>query len=284
MSDTPASTPPSWFAVQLGYALSPIQFRKAIADIAGGWQHRSLWTMIGLHDIRQRYRRSFIGPFWITISMGVMVAGIGILYSQIFKRDLQEYLPYLSAGFVSWGLISSLVVDGCKTFISAEHLIKQLNAPLSVHAYSVLWSNVLTSAHNIWIFVVVALWFGVKPGWPLLFVLPALALVLLNGFWIALLFGLLSARFRDIPMIIASIVQVMLFMTPIFWSADMLPGRTALLDGNPFYHFVTILRSPLLGQVPPLENWMAAIAITVVGWLLALLFYTAYRWRLAFWV
>jgi ABC-2 type transport system permease protein/lipopolysaccharide transport system permease protein len=132
--------------------------------------------------------------------------------------------------------------------------------------------------------VVVALWFGVKPGWPLLFVLPALALVLLNGFWIALLFGLLSARFRDIPMIIASIVQVMLFMTPIFWSADMLPGRTALLDGNPFYHFVTILRSPLLGQVPPLENWMAAIAITVVGWLLALLFYTAYRWRLAFWV
>jgi ABC-2 type transport system permease protein/lipopolysaccharide transport system permease protein len=284
MPDTVAPKSRSWLAVQLSYALNPPQFRRALADIAEGWRHRALWTTIGLHDIRQRYRRSIIGPFWITISMGVMVAAIGTLYSQILKIDTTEYLPYLSAGFVAWGLISTLVVDGCQTFISAENLIKQLSAPLAVHAYRVLWGNFLTLVHNIWIFVAVALWFNVNPGWAVLAVLPALVLVYLNGLWIALLLGLMSARFRDIPMIVGSIVQVMLFMTPIFWRPDMLPGRTVLLDGNPFYHFVTIIRSPLLGQMPALENWIAVILITVVGWALALFFYTAYRWRIAYWV
>jgi ABC-2 type transport system permease protein/lipopolysaccharide transport system permease protein len=225
-----------------------------------------------------------IGPFWITISMGVMVGAIGILYSQIFRIDTTEYLPYLAAGFFSWGLISSLVIDGCQTFISAEHLIKQLSAPLSVHAYRVLWSNLLTAAHTIWVFTAVAAFFGLNPGLTVLLALPAIALVLLNGLWISLLLGLVSSRFRDIPMIIGSIVQVMLFMTPIFWRPDMLPGRTVLLDGNPFYHFVTIIRSPLLGELPGFENWIAAIAITVVGWGVTLMFYTAYRWRIAYWV
>lgn len=284
MSDTVAPKSPSWLAVQLRYALDPVQFRKAVADIADGWKHRALWSTIGLHQIRQKYRRSIIGPFWITISMGVMVAAIGVLYSQIFKIDVKEYLPYLAAGFFVWGLISNLILDGCQTFISADNLIKQLSAPLSVHAYRVLWSNLLTVAHTIWIFVAVALLFGVKPGLTVLLFVPGFALVLLNGLWIALLLGLLSARFRDIPMIVASIVQVMFFMTPIFWRPSMLPGRAVLLDGNPLYHLVTVMRSPLLGQAPALENWIAVMLIALVGWALTAAFYTAYRWRIAYWV
>ncbi|WP_218068021.1 ABC transporter permease [Candidatus Thiosymbion oneisti] len=239
---------------------------------------------IGLHTIRQTYRRSFIGPFWITISMGVMVAAIGVLYGQIFKIEVREYLPYLAAGFFSWGLISSLVNEGCQTFNGAENLIKQLNAPLSTHAYRVVWSNFLTAMHTIWVFVAVALVFPVAVGWSWLLAVLGIALILLNGLWVALLLGLLSARFRDIPMIVGSIVQVLFFMTPIFWQVDMLPGRSVLLDGNPFYHFVTVVRSPLLGQVPAFEHWIVIFGVTIVGWTLTLLAYTAYRWRIPYWV
>lgn len=99
MPDTEAPKSPSWFAVQRLYATRPGQFHNALADISNGWEYRSLWMTIGLHSIRQTYRRSFIGPFWITISMGVMVAAIGVLYGQIFKIEIREYLPYLAAGF-----------------------------------------------------------------------------------------------------------------------------------------------------------------------------------------
>jgi len=239
---------------------------------------------IGLHDIRQRYRRSVIGPFWITISTGIMIGALGFLYSHIFKIDMTEYLPFLAAGFFSWGLISSLVTEGCQAFNSSEHLIKQLSAPMSIYVYRVLWSNLLTAAHNVWIFVLVALWFSLDIGWSVILVVPALALILVNGLWVGLLLGLLSARFRDIPLIVTNIIQVMFFMTPVIWKADMLPGRVLLLDANPFYHFVEILRAPMLGHAPSAENWLAGLSVTVVGWAVALIFYTAYRWRIAYWV
>jgi ABC-2 type transport system permease protein/lipopolysaccharide transport system permease protein len=239
---------------------------------------------MGLHDIRQRYRRSFIGPFWITLSMGIMVGALGLLYGTIFKQDMHDSLPFLAAGFISWGLISTLITDGTRVFISAEGLIRQLPAPLSLHVYRLLWGNLITFAHHIWIYVLVAIWFGLNPGWTALVAVPALFLLLLNAFWMALLLGLLSARFRDIPLVVASVVQVMFFITPVIWKPEMLPGRALILDLNPFHHLVEIIRAPLLGQLPALENWLAVFIITVVGWALALWFFSAFRWRLAYWV
>jgi ABC-2 type transport system permease protein/lipopolysaccharide transport system permease protein len=239
---------------------------------------------MGLHDVRQRYRRSVLGPFWITISMGVMVAALGLLYGRIFGLELADYLPHLSCGFVIWGLLSGLVLDGAKAFISSENLLRQLGAPLSIYVYRVVWTNLITIAHNVWIIAVVLLWFQVLPGWEVLWTLPALLLILFNGLWVGLLMGMLSARFRDIPMIVGSIVQVMFFITPVIWKPSMLPGRALFLDLNPFYHFLEIMRAPMLGSQPNLENWLAALLITIIGWCVTLVFYTAYRWRLAYWV
>jgi ABC-2 type transport system permease protein/lipopolysaccharide transport system permease protein len=279
----PAQAP----ATALGHFLRGLvseQIRRALADIADGWGRRTLWGTMGLHDIRRRYRRSVIGPFWITLSMGIMVGALGLLYGTIFKQDMHDYLPYLAAGFVVWGLISSLITEGTAVFIGAEGLIRQLPAPLSVHVYRLLWSNLIIFGHNIWVFFAAALWYGLNPGWTALLALPALALVLLNGFWLALLLGLLSARFRDIPLVVASVVQVMFFITPVIWRPDMLPDRALVLDLNPLHHFVEILRAPLLGQVPDLRHWLAAFVVTGVGWVVALAFFRVYRWRLAYWV
>lgn len=278
------STHRFWLVSQLRQGLSADQFAKALSDIRRGWQARELWGTMGLHDVRQRYRRSVLGPFWITISMGVMVAALGLLYGRIFGIELHDYLPFLACGFVIWGMISGLILDGTRAFISSDSLMRQLSAPVSIYVYRSVWSNLITLAHNIWIFVLVAIWFQVSPGWSMLLAIPGLFLLLVNGLWVGLLLGLLSARFRDIPLIVASIVQVMFFITPVIWKPSMLPGRALFLDLNPFYHLVEIVRAPLLGQAPNLENWMAVLLITALGWGLTLFFYTAYRWRVAYWV
>ncbi len=270
--------------IQLKHGLRREQLANAWRDITAGWDRRELWMTLGLHDVRQRYRRSKLGPFWITLSMAIMVLALGVLYGQIFGQDLHDYLPFLAAGFVIWGLISTMVTDGCQAFILAEGMIRQLNAPVSIYAFRGIWSTLIAFGHNIWVFFAVALWFGVDLNWNLLWVPVALLVLLLNGLWISLFFGLLSARFRDVPLIIASVVQVLFFITPVIWRPEMLPGRALLLDLNPFYHMVEIMRAPLLGQSPALGNWLAVILITVVGWTITLFFYSAYRWRIAYWV
>ena len=240
--------------------------------------------MLGSQEIRQRYRRSKLGPFWLTISLGVTVCALGFLYGSLFRQPLNEYLPYLTAGFVVWGLIAGLVNDGARAFIDSEGLIRQLSAPLSVYVYRTVWTGLLTFLHNIVVFIIVALIFLRWPGWPISLLIPALFLLLLNGAWIGLFLGVVSARFRDIPQIVASIVQVMFFITPILWTSDMLPDRAIFLQLNPFYHFVEIIRSPLLGNWPSIESWLAVMSITVIGWLIALTIYTVYRWRIAYWI
>ena len=257
---------------------------KALLDVVQGARAVHLWGALGWQDIRQRYRRSKLGPFWLTISMGVLVAALGVLYAGLFDVEVAAYLPYIAIGFVVWGLISGLITDGCAAFINAESIVKQVNLPLSVHVYRVVWRTVIIFGHNAVIFVVVALLFSIRPGWAGLLAFPGLALLCLNGVWVTLLLGLVSARYRDVPQIVASFVQVTFFLTPIIWQPELLPGRALVLHLNPFYHFVDLVRGPALGRAPEMLSWLAAAGITVVGWLATLLLYCRYRRRIAYWL
>ena len=273
-----------WLLNQVARGLNRENFALALRDIVEGWERRDLWATIGLHDIRQRYRRSFLGPFWITLSMGILVGALGLLYGRIFQRDLNEYLPYLAAGYITWGLLSASVLDGAKSFLRSEGLIKQLAAPLSIHVYRATWVALIIFAHNMVIYVALAIWFSVNVSWTLLLFFPAISLLVLNTLWMGLFLGLLSARYRDIPMVLASVMQVMFFITPVLWTPDMLADRVALMTYNPLYYFVDLVRSPLLGEAPSLNSWIVVLVLAVLGWFVAMLFYTIYRWRIAYWV
>ena len=262
----------------------PSQTALALADAVEGARAYRLWSLLSWQDIRRRYRRSKLGPFWLTISMGVLVGALGILYAGLFKVDVSDYLPFLAVGFITWSLISGLINEGCDTFISAETIIKQVNLPLSVHVYRTVCRNTIILGHNAVIYLVVIAVFQIWPGWTGLLALPGLALLCLNGVWMGLLFGMVSARFRDVPQIVASIVQLAFFLTPILWKPDLLPDRATILELNPFYHFVEVVRAPALGQSPAMSAWLAVIGTVVVGWAVTLVMYRRYRSRIAYWV
>ncbi len=256
----------------------------AVLDVAAGVRAWDLWGMLGWQDIRRRYRRSKLGPFWLTISMGVLVGSLGVLYAGLFKVEVADYLPFIATGFTIWALIAGLINEGCNAFIAAERIVKQIAMPLSVHVYRVMWRNLIVLAHNAVIYAVVAVAFALQPGWTALLALPGLALLCLNGLWVGLLLGLISARFRDVPPIVESIVRVAFFLTPIIWKPELVPDRALVLDFNPFYHVVELVRAPLLGQVPALHSWLAVAGFALAGWLLTLIMYRRYRWRIAYWL
>ena len=269
---------------KLALAPAPSQTALALFDLVQGARARHLWYLLGWQDIRQRYRRSVLGPFWLTISMGALVGALGFLYGMLLKVETAEYVPFLALGFIIWTLISSTVNDGCRVFINAESIIKQVGLPLSVHVYRLFWRNLLILFHNALVFVVVAAVFGVWPGWTGLLALPGLVLLCLNGIWVILLLGIVSARFRDVPPIVTSIMRICFFATPIIWMPELVPHRAAVVEYNPFYHMLEVVRAPLLGQMPGLPSWIAVLVITFAGWLGAFAFFRRYRWRIAFWV
>jgi ABC-2 type transport system permease protein/lipopolysaccharide transport system permease protein len=261
------------------------QAARALSDVTDGLKAWPLWGSLAWSDIRERYARSMLGPFWLTLSMAILVTCLGFIYGGLFSMPLPKYLPYLGTGFIIWSFISLCIVEGCHIFTVAGGTIKQIAAPLSVYAIRLVWRNFVVFLHNILIYVLILMFFPVWPGVAnILLASLAFAILCINAFWIALVLGMISARFRDIPPLVASLVQVAFFITPIFWHADQLPRRYAIVDYNPFLYYIEIVRQPLLGNAPTASHWAVVITLTIVGSLFSFVFFTQYRRRIAYWV
>ena len=262
----------------------PGNFALALKDLKDGVSSLHVWPMLGWQEIRQRYRRSVIGPFWLTISTGAMIGGMGPLYGRLFGQDISSYFPYLAISFIVWLLIANLINDCSNAFIAAEGFIKQIRMPLTIHILRVIWKNLLIFGHNLVIVVLVFLFYPPELGWHLLQFPVALMVIAVNALWFGILVGLLCARFRDIPLIITSVVQVGFFLTPVMWKADMLGNNIWFAYINPLYHFIDIARAPLVIGGASLLSWIVVLSITVAGYAVMILMFSRFRARIAYWV
>ncbi|HEX4508228.1 MAG TPA: ABC transporter permease [Alphaproteobacteria bacterium] len=259
--------------------------RLAWRDISYGLIDWRVWLLLGMNDIRQRYRRSRLGQFWITLAMATTIVSLGFLYAFLFKQPLEQYLPYLGTSFVVWGLISGIVLDSCLVFIGSEGFLRQVPMPKSVFVHRMLVRNVVTFGHNLIILPPLYFIFGVMPSWTWLVALVGFAVFLLNGIWVALLLGTISARFRDMPQTVASIMQIAYFLTPIMWQRALLPPKYRhLAELNPFQAFMSIVRDPLLGQMPPVISWEVVGVVTLAGFAVTTIFFSRFRARIVYWL
>lgn len=243
--------------------------------------------ILGWQDIKQSYRRSILGQFWITIGMAVTVAAIGIVFGTIFGTPMQTYLPYLASGLIMWALIAAIVNDGTNAFISAQSMIAQLPLPKIAHLVRVVWRSMILSAHNIIILPIVILIVGGQTGWPVLLWPVGLVLGVTSLTGLALSLSVVATRFRDLPPIVNSIMTVAFYLSPVLWIKESVgdnPTLDSILSWNPFYHLLQIMRLPLIGQLPSTQNWVFASVSVVVFWAIGLLIFRKYEKRIPYWV
>lgn len=256
----------------------------ALHDIRAGVAQFHVWGLLGWQDMRLRYRRSVIGPFWLTISTAIMLGTVGLLYARLLGQNLHEYLPYLAAGLVVWGALLTAVNDGCQAFIGAEQIIKQARLPLTAHVCRVVWRNLLIFAHNALILIPIVIWSsGVESAALLTLPLGVLALVA-NGLWIGMFLGILCARFRDVPPIAANLMQIGFFITPIIYRPEVLGNRIWVANLNPFFHMIEVIRAPITEGVVPAQSWIFLAVFTLAGALVTLLLLARTRARVPYWI
>jgi lipopolysaccharide transport system permease protein len=227
-----------------------------------------------------------LGPLWITISTGAMVGMLSVLYGALFQQPLRVYAPFVGIGMVVWVYLSSLANDATTVFQSAEGIIKQVRMPLTVHVCRMVWRNLIVFFHNAIILLPILLIFGKGLSVDMLLVPFGILAIAVNGIWIGLVIGVLCARFRDIPQLVTSVVQIVFFVTPIMWLPEILAARGVpwVANMNPIYHFIEIVRAPLSGAGTPVMSWLAIVAVTVLGWMLALAVLSRFRHRVPYWL
>lgn len=254
------------------------------SSVLEGLRTWRIWSSWALADIKKTYRRSVIGPFWQSLNLAVTIVGLGLVFSWLWRMEIRELLPYLCAGLILWTLLTGMVNEGCHVFIAEAGTIKSINLPLPTYVFRLVSRHYLIFLHNIVVYVPVAIYYDIPFGFETLLVIPGLAIYAVNGVWVGLLLGLLSARFRDVPLVVQNFMQLCFFITPIFWKVEALGSMQIVAHLNIFFHYIDIVRLPMLGHAPLLKTWLIVLGVTAIGSLISLFFFARFRRRSVGWL
>ncbi len=265
--------------------LNASHFVKAYQDIINAFKQWRIWVLLGWQDIQLRYRRSILGPFWLTLSIAITIYSMGFLYGHLFKMDLQVYFPYLATGILTWNLISTSLIEATDSFVNSEAYIKQIKLPYSCFILRMMFRNTVIFLHNVLAFIPLIFIFHIPVNGYSLLILPALLLICVNIVIYGNVLAIIGTRYRDIAPIINSLIQVAFFLTPIMWMPDLLPDRYHFaVHWNPFAHFLNLLRQPLLGQPFSAETLYMITIITIFGLISFSLLFAKARSRIIYWL
>ena len=243
------------------------QVRQAFRDLVRSFLLWHIWVRLGVQDVRHKFRRSTVGPAWIFLNLGVMIAAIGIIYGRLLGQDLHEFIPYLTAGLVIWGYLTFSISEGAHAFVNSEGYIKQIGLPIYVYVFRAAVNAALTAIISFAVFVIVGIAFQIPFGLGTLWALPGMLMLMATSLTTICILAHLHARFRDIAPMASVAMQMAMYVTPIMFPAEMLRSRRMawVVDFNPLYHLVEIVRRPLVtAHAATPESYVAVMIVLVV--------------------
>ncbi len=253
-------------------------------DTVDGLKDWRLWLFLGAQDIRQRYARSYLGPFWLVMGLGVTILGIGFLYSEIMKSKPGTYLPFIAISLASWNFISSAINDATVVFQSNASLLKSIAIPYSTTILRSVTRNCILLAHYMVAVVVTYVLVGYPVDFKIIFVIPGLLLVCANLCWISLALGMVCARYRDMAQMAQYILQLAQFATPIIWQPSQVAQNSPYLLLNPIYHLVELIRAPIFEHKVPVGSMTFSLVMCLVGGGLTLVLFNKFKRSINFWL
>jgi ABC-type polysaccharide/polyol phosphate export permease len=278
----------SYRSIMLGYNCRHMTLhatlRSGLEELKAGLTSHEQWLYMAVQDIKLRYRRSMIGPWWVTISTGVMVMMLGFLWSHIFGTDLENYLPFFAVGFVIWGWMSGQISDAAGGFFQFQGMIKQVKLPLPIFILRLNIRQCIVLLHNSIIIALVLLLVGHGFTLMSLIAIPNLILIQLNLTLLSIVISIFCTRYQDMTQVVNVGTQIVFFFTPILWQVETLKNRTYLAEMNPVYHWIEMVRAPLLGHMPTINDYLWTGASLVVLSILAAYYLGRYRSRIAYWL
>ena len=263
---------------------TPGSLGEAIWDFTNGFRSWRLWLYFGALDVRQRYRRSSFGPFWLSLGLGVTVFGIGLLYSQILKVPAGTFVPFLGISLLFWQYISTSLMESTTLFQSSAQIITSMRVPYTSVILRMIVRNLIVFVHCIPP-VIIAFLVYKYPIHPMaLAALPGIILLSINLYWLSLLSAMISLRYRDVGQIIIYGLQLAIFVTPIIWQPNRTSVNPAFIKFNPLYHMVQMVRAPIFDAVFPRDSFIFCLLMAVFGMVAVFFAFWKMRRHLIHWL
>ena len=239
---------------------------------------------LSLSDLKARYKNSILGPLWISLGTGIFIFGLAIIWGELFNKDRSNFVPSMAVGMLMWHFISSCLYESTTIFVNKSSVIKNINLPLFIYPLQIVIKQLINFAHNFVIYIIIFFIYDIQTGLNIFYFIPLMILFLINMLWITLLFSIVGSRFRDFTFVISSILPLLFFLTPVLYSPSDLNFLRPALWLNPFSHFISIIRAPLIGSNIELDSLIFCLIFMVLGWIMTIYLFNRTRDKIIFWI
>lgn len=254
---------------------------SATADIGAAMKMRRLWIALASEDVSDQHRRTLLGPLWLLINYLSFAAVFIFVFGA--DRGVSNYAAYVATGLLVWMFISETLTQSITLFVREEGMIKGTSLPISIYVLRLTTQSIIRAGYAVAGCVLLLMLSGTMPSTNWLMALPALALIIVTAPAAIAVAAFAGAFFPDLQFIVANLMRIGMFLTPVFWVNTGGNGlRSALYYFNPFTYFLEIVRIPIISGVFPVRSALLALAISVALWAIALVVIGKYRKKVVF--
>ena len=254
-----------------------------MSNPTGIFRQRALVQVLIGRDLRARYRGTVLGFMWSLVNPLILMAIYVLVFSVYMRMDMDDYPVFLLSGLLAWYGFAAGLEAATGSVLASAGMIKNSSLPPNVFPLVAVGSQLVHFLLSLPLLVILLILFGRAPSLSIA-ILPLL--IVLQGvltYGIALILSASACRFRDILHLVPNVLMILFFLTPILYSASMIPERfRALVDWNPLAHLMQSYQQILYaGQPPALHSVGIVAASALVAWVVGSLYFDRRRPELA---
>jgi lipopolysaccharide transport system permease protein len=232
------------------------------------WSLRHFWLALAKHDLKDRYRHSFLGIAWSLIKPAGMTLILTLVFTSVFNIPIQEYAPFLFLGLITWQFLQESVIQGCNAFRLGNTYLRVRPVPIAIFPLRIVLSAGFHALIGLGAaLVAVACLKGFADPFSLLALAPALIILAITAWSLACICGILHTLYSDTQQMAEITLQALFYATPVIYLPESLyPSGWlhTLVQCNPFASHLELVRRPLLyGDLP--GGHAVAMSLTFMG-------------------
>jgi lipopolysaccharide transport system permease protein len=260
-----------------------LTWARCRTDIAPLFTRHVTWRALAAGDIKSKYRRTLLGPWWITATNAFTALIMGLVAGRFLGADMKTYLPHFMVSMTIWNFISSSLNEACYTMINAGGMIKAVDMPPLIHVMRMVQRNFIIFLHNAAVIPLVWLVYPWPVGIQSLLLPLGLLIVYASVAGGSVVVSMICVRYRDVPPLMASLLQLLFFVSPIIWIPSQIKGGELFVELNPVAYLLAITRDPIMGTSPHLQSWAGAVGVAAAAFAVMAYVYTRYHSRVVYW-
>jgi ABC-type polysaccharide/polyol phosphate export permease len=273
-----------WRISNLEQSFMNLVQKQAWEDLVLGAKNVRGWWLLARDDLKSRYARTVLGPFWMVLAQAMFVGALSFWSATLTGKDIGKQILYVAAGMAVWSTVATSIIDASGIMLRAASFVSTYRLPISLHIHRFVIGQFITMAHLLSVYVVAAVVFAVPLNANTLLFFPGVIVTYIAMIGWSLALSMYGARYRDIAPLSSAVLGALFILTPIFWRREDIAAASWMADINPLFHILQLTRAPLLGEAPTMHNWVGAVVVAAISLAFGVYTFLNRRKDINFWI